>query len=338
MKISILVCIALVVCLLFRKNMGTIFGNTNSINNYLNRTIAYNGITGVSDDGLVLASTWALGSIPVLVEGQKIGFSRLNCATGELTDIVSVDTPPVPVPGYYAFPQKMIMRHQEGSVYTVVVAYNSWNFFKPLGAYSFVALYTLDISTGSLTLHGRSPVSQYIQGVDVDWDSRIVYTANNGVSTRETLRRDETEIFQNDGNDNDSELRAFKMNAKFDEISFLVGVDTGMDGVQVHVRSDGIVFFVGAAVVFDGGVPTLNPLTGVANRYGPTVVITYTPSGNKKLDMESIAAGPALGFAVATYENVLVVGGQAGYSKEFNVFSEQFETSGTDEILSYTVN
>jgi len=318
------------------KNLENMFGNEQAINNYLNRTIAYNGMAGKSDDGVVLGFTWALGSIPGIVEGQKIGFAVVNCAAGTTIEIVSAHTPPVTAAGYYAFPQKMIIRHQHGFVYSVVIAYNSWNFFNPLGKASFVALYTLDISAKTLVLHDRAPIPQYIQGLDVDWQSRVVYTVNNGVSTTETLRLEETQIFDVNSPDENSELRMFEMNHSFDSIRYAKGVDFGMDGVQVHVRpEDGAVFAVMAPVIYDNGIATINPIAPVAKRYGPTTVIGLRPTRNTELSIESIAAAPALGFAVATWEEVLVVGGQAGYSAVTNVYTGELEISGTDEILSY---
>lgn len=294
---------------------------------YYNASLSYNGIAGVSSDGKYVVLTYAVGlDRAAIIMSQVLIVCRVNAEMGTLEVVATITTPATFLPNfqvnpnlslpYNSFPQTSRMWKTGPTTYTLVVAYNSWVLLDPLGKTSQVTVYVVDVDAGTIEQRSTDFVPQYIQGMDVNEERNQVYANLNGVTTGPSARTIDNRPYVNSAVDKDSEFRVWDITST-NELRYVGGLDTGMDGVQVHwITGTNMIALTSSPVVFvDVFATGTSSTSSVARRWLPGVVQIYKRRGSKKFSLESSSPTAALPFAIASKNGLLAVGGQGTYRK-----------------------
>lgn len=310
---------------------------------FYDATISYNGLAGISTDGEYLIATYATGSIPGLITGQKLQILKVAADCTALSAKAKIETPVTNIPNMYSFPQGAIMWKQavESTKYNIISAMNSWNFSNPLGKTSQMAYYVYDTVTDTLELKSTEWVSQYIQGFDVNITNSTAYSVTNSVSENGiSILQNARAPFNNPAVDKSYELKLWKIDENAGTISYSGGTDMNRDGVQIRSSHDGKTLAVTSspAIANDVFITSANPLSPIANRYGPSIVKTYKIAGDFIEDGDTAAASPlAFGLAWTDDDSILAVSGQATF-RQISLSSPPMTSSaGMKSDQLYTV-
>ncbi len=295
--------------------------------NFYNATLAYNGLCGISSDGKYALITYATGAnIPGAITGQKHHILKVNSNNGGFTSAASTDTYPTGIPRLYSFPQKCLMVPFlfNSNKYHYICGENSFNLTVPTGLIAHLVSYVFDVNAGTLTRVDAVPVSQYIQGIDVDSKNMIVYinvveTASTGLSIRQFPRAS----YPNNAANSNYQLIALRINPLTGKLTAKGGINYNGDGIGVQASPCGNYLAVTNTPITGNDVFTHNfpGLGNVARIYSPSTLNLYrvyqTILGDIRLKLLDVTSGSPLTFGLA-FDNKserLVVFGQATYRR-----------------------
>lgn len=342
------------VLFLFQYDLHGVFNQTPVVsfqlsslsNNLYNQSIAYNGFAGVSNDGLYVVATYALGSEPEVITGQKLDVLKVHATSaGAVTGLSSAaktNTAPTGIPGLYSFPQGLEMWQDawNTSLYHLIVAENSWNFPFITGLTSQISYYQF-VTSGSFERIVSQEVQGYIQGFGVDTVNNLVYTITpltvpvGSPSVEQTPNTP----WENGAPDPQNNLRVYRLSTSAGTLTYLGGLNLQQDGVQVRPSNDGSLIAVttGSVTADDIFNTTYDALGTAANHYAPNEVTVYSVLGNNnlRLRLESQSAASPLSFCLAWSpdDSRLAVGGEPTYRNN----TANFLFTGQQNVQLYNV-